>query len=278
MQKSHSRFIGLDGGGTSTKAVALDGSGNILAEAVSGPSNPNNVRCETAARNISAALRNLGLTEHNSDQTAAVLGIAGLATQEITDSLRDALLAELPFLAQTTLNLTHDLAIAHYAAFHERPGLLIIAGTGSACFAKLPSGEWQKASGRGETFDDPGSGFAIAQNAIDLRLLQPPEALDRSSIAALAPRVFALAERSNPVAKGILATEAQQLLELATPLANAFPETLQVSFSGSIFTESNLFREIFLESLENSFPKLELIEQRQASHFAAAEMAQKLDS
>lgn len=275
--KQYTNFIGLDGGGTSTKAVLTDQAGKILAETEVGPSNPNNVGTTNAARHIAAALRDLGFSELNSYQSAVVCGIAGLANPNITASLRSALFSEIPYLAKAKLQLTHDLEIAHYAAFQNQEGLLIIAGTGSACYARFPSGETERISGRSENFDDPGSGYAIAKQAISLRLIPSPRTDNRHDIAALALQILELAQKGNPVARGIISTEVQQLISLVAPLATQFTGSLRVALLGSVLANSSPFRDAFWKGFQDAFPDARLAEVDQSPQYAAADLAKTLN-
>ena len=50
-------YCGWDGGGSTTKTLALDGQGNKIAEAVFGPLNPNGASLETVKQTITDAVQ-----------------------------------------------------------------------------------------------------------------------------------------------------------------------------------------------------------------------------
>jgi len=241
--------IGIDGGGSSTRLLASNQHGKIVAEARSGPSNPSDTSHAQAARSIIATIDAAELETKALRSSRLALGIAGLASEESRCALHSALLELAPWLEQAEVHLTHDLEIAHHAAFSGDPGVLIAAGTGSACYAIDREGQVHRASGRANTFDDPGSGYALAKYAQDMRLIGRSEASDRKSIAALAPRVIELAESENPVALGIIATEAQRLLELATSVFEKLDEDMPFALSGSMLAQESILRRKFLSLL-----------------------------
>lgn len=89
-----------------------------------------------------------------------------------------------------------DLELAHRSAFAEGPGVLLIAGTGSAALARGP--RWARAGGRGPLLGDEGSAFWLGRRWLDgrpdaeaLRLARRPDAV--AAVAALARPILARA-------------------------------------------------------------------------------------
>ena len=258
-----STIIGIDGGGTSTRAIAVDSDGALIGTGRSGPSNPNNTSFESAASAILVAI-DAALCGKNPPTAALCAGIAGIATNKHREQLEAALLQQRPQLAKTKLRITHDLEIAHYAAFEDNPGAVLIAGTGSACYARNAKGEIQQISGR--SHEDPGSGYAIGKQAIQSKLLphpSPPSSelhnsqftlhnsnASRSSIAALAKEVIKMAESGNAEALGILKAEAKRLLQLIEPI----PKDLPIALVGSLIESDTLYRTISIDLIQRRFP------------------------
>ncbi len=269
-----SLYIGVDGGGTHTRAIATNASGKILGSGASSGSNPNNIGFAKAANNILDAIEGTGvsLTEH----TSICMGIAGLATEEQRQELRFQLTEALPLLEKAKLHLTHDLEIAHHAAFQGKPGIILIAGTGSACFAKDKDGKTYRASGRDFHYEDPGSGYAIGKRAIDSKLLLA--AGSRPSIAALAPRVIELAAGGDLKALDVLRLESEHLAKLAKLVYHDFQATEAfptLALSGSILTVESLYRHSVLFELQSALPGVKIVNTTTSSAQAAAELAQK---
>jgi len=130
-------YIGLDGGGTHTRTIAVDAMGRILATANSGGSSP--YHNKEAKRNsheaITAVVENAGATL--ADVTGLVAGFAGL------DEPQDSVWAEeqtaVPGISCPRSHV-NDAVIAHAGALRIQPGIIAIGGTGSIVYGVTESG------------------------------------------------------------------------------------------------------------------------------------------
>ncbi len=157
-------YLGLDGGGTKTECVVLDSSGDIVGQAASGASNPLRVGFGSALQSLKAAaecaLRNAKV---DSPQLASVCaGLAGAGRMKVQH-------AAVVFLATTFpkafTHVTTDLEIALEAAVGDGPGVVLVAGTGSAAYGRNSAGETARAGGHGPWLGDEGSAFDIGRRA-----------------------------------------------------------------------------------------------------------------
>src|SRR3984893_12063817 len=158
-------LIGFDGGGTKTHCVILDAGGKIIGEGRGGPSNP--LRC-----GFDAAFRSL------SEAAAEALKIAGLRTESITGvcaglagaGRRNVVRRVLVFVSRefsrAVVQVTTDFEIALEAAAGQGPGVVLIAGTGSAAYGRNAEGETARAGGYGPWVGDEGSAFEIGRRAV----------------------------------------------------------------------------------------------------------------
>jgi glucosamine kinase len=162
-------IIGIDGGGTKTTSVlcALDGA--ILAEAQGAPANFQIIGIERASHAIldliETCCHSVGCSI--SQIGAVVAGLAGAGRPGDKQSMRDGImdLANTRNLAINNLIVESDARIALEGAFSGKPGLIIIAGTGSIVFGKDENGKIFRAGGWGRLIGDEGSGYAIGQQA-----------------------------------------------------------------------------------------------------------------
>lgn len=143
-----------------------------------------------------------------------------------------------------------DYEIAHSAFFGDGPGVVLVASTGSAAFARGPRGRRARAGGYGPLLGDEGSGFWLGREASrDPRLrraLRLPHPLDLAhagdpvrATAALAPRVLRASGRLRRAAAAHLAALAREAAEGAG-LSGAVPLALH----GSLFRDERLRREV----------------------------------
>jgi N-acetylglucosamine kinase-like BadF-type ATPase len=158
-------FLGIDGGGTKTNAALMNESKEVLAEGEAGPSNPLRVGVETAVSNIIKAIENAcdrgGLII--TDISAATLGLAGVRRRDLRERVRESFCKRLNI--QNTTVLT-DAEIALFGTTTGKPGLVVIAGTGSICLGRNEKGETAISGGWGPLAGDEGGGVGIAQAAL----------------------------------------------------------------------------------------------------------------
>ena len=130
--------IGIDGGGTTTRAVVVDLSGQILASAFSGCASPN--KSANACQNVQAAIREVMAKAGRplADVAALVAGLAGLDSPE--DEVWAEKFTRLPELICPRLHV-NDAVVAHAGALEFRPGIIAIAGTGSIVYGVTEAGE-----------------------------------------------------------------------------------------------------------------------------------------
>jgi glucosamine kinase len=230
-------FLGVDGGGTRTRARVVDDGGRRLGE---GEAGAGNARLGDAGYNevmeaCRAALAAAGLAPSAYGTVHAAFGLAG--TQQEADR-RSVLDRPHPF---ASLVVETDAYAAWLGAFGGGDGAVLILGTGSAGLAVI-GGARHVVGGWGADVADEGSGMAIGRLAIRKALwafdgMAPMTPLAREILtdfdhdpprvvvwaaaarpgdyAAFAPRVFDFAERGDELAIGVVmaaATDAAMLV------------------------------------------------------------------
>lgn len=156
--------LGVDGGGTKTRAVVVDARQTVLGEGEAGPSNPLRVGVGEAAKAVreatERACQNAGV--RRLEIVAAEIGLAGVKRADLRQSMRAAL-AELGI---KSIVIVTDADIALYGATEGKPGLVIIAGTGSICCGVNARGRRACAGGWGPVAGDEGSGSWVARRGL----------------------------------------------------------------------------------------------------------------
>ena len=136
--------IGVDSGGSTTRALAVSLSGERVAYVETGGGNPSHDA--EAGANLREAIRRAG---EGHEVVRVVAGVAGLDRSE-----DEARVAEAAGLACPG-TFVNDATVAHFAAFGEGPGIVSIQGTGSMIAAMLENGRVVKS---GEFFHYAASG------------------------------------------------------------------------------------------------------------------------
>src|SRR5258706_8049587 len=157
-----SLVVAVDGGQSSTLALVATTAGQILGAGSAGPSNhfhePGGPeRLEGALRqSITGALQSADAT---TDQVKYVcLGMTGSKDQarQITEQI----------LPSAAVQSHWDMVTALAGASLTRPGVVVIAGTGSIAYGRREDGRDARAGGWGYLMGDEGSGYAIGRAAL----------------------------------------------------------------------------------------------------------------
>ncbi|WP_433215539.1 N-acetylglucosamine kinase [Dactylosporangium sp. CS-047395] len=235
--------VGVDAGGTASKAVALDEDGTVLGRGAGGPGNPA-ASGPPAARAVGSALRSAlnGLDPAN--VVAGVVGVAGVSA--LADpAIARAFAAEWEALGlRCPIPVVGDAVTAFAAGGDWAAGAVLICGTGAV--AALVDGleTTRVADGLGWLLGDEGSGLWLGLQAVRRavrrwdtplarRVARHSGAADPDELVhwaqalppfgALAPDVCELADAGDPDAGAIVAEAATRLVatldELAAPAA-----------------------------------------------------------
>jgi N-acetylglucosamine kinase-like BadF-type ATPase len=258
--------VGVDGGGTRTRAVVLDGD-RILGEGASGPSNPLRVGIANGAAAIREAIDKAcaAASIDRDDLVAAGVGLAGVRRKDIRTRMRDVLIETLGI---KNIELMTDGEIALYGATDGAPGIVVISGTGSICVGANRQGKHVFAGGWGPVAGDEGSGSWIARRALQAVAQAtdergPKTALTRAAceyfqvavpddlatavyaptvtndrIAGFSKHVIEAARAGDVVARNILADAGRELGKAAVAVIRRLKmehERFQVAFVGGVF-------------------------------------------
>ncbi|MEP6708173.1 MAG: BadF/BadG/BcrA/BcrD ATPase family protein [Pyrinomonadaceae bacterium] len=157
--------VGVDGGGSKTRAVVLDSEQRVVGEGAAGPSNPLRVGITTAATAVRDAVdKASNAASIKRHEIAAIgIGLAGVRRKDIRARMREALSATLGI---KQIELVSDGDIALYGATDGQPGIVVIAGTGSISCGVNRQGKRVCAGGWGPVVGDEGGGSWIARRAL----------------------------------------------------------------------------------------------------------------
>lgn len=158
-------FIGIDGGGSKTSAIVVDGEGKKHGSGLAAGSNHLRIGIEEATRNVERAV-NMALVEAGiaiRQVRHAYCGLAGADHPAHRAEVVDALGV---FFPSGNFTVDSDARVALTAAVGFGSGIVIIAGTGSVAFGRNDQGTEARAGGWGPTLGDEGSGYWIARKGL----------------------------------------------------------------------------------------------------------------
>lgn len=301
-------FLGLDGGGTKTKAVLIDGFAREIARATSGPSNYHSVGQETAQNSLQTAMHQAldRVAATWADVGAIGLGMAGVARPSDYQIIR-ALLARITPVVHTAI--THDAETALVGGIGQRVGAALIAGTGAIAYGINARGQTGRADGWGYLLGDAGSGYWIGREALrataracdgrepqttlpdqilaELDISACSELVPRvyesnltvPQIAALAPSVLSAAQQGDLVAHDILHRAGKQLGRTLCTVIRGLEmadQTFKIVLLGGVLTADSLVRETVVAAAQNCAPNATVIQPQNDAAFGAALLARDL--
>ena len=161
-------FIGIDGGGTRTRAVAARRDLVPLGRGASGPANAATRPLPGVVESVQEAASDALLAAHlgNASPEMVVVGLAGVDSIRNSQPLLHALEA---IFGKGRVLLTSDARIALSGATPDRldaPAVVVIAGTGAIAFGQAEGGATARAGGFGPLLSDEGGGYAVARQGL----------------------------------------------------------------------------------------------------------------
>ncbi|HSB54023.1 MAG TPA: BadF/BadG/BcrA/BcrD ATPase family protein [Gemmatimonadales bacterium] len=266
-------IVGVDAGGTKTSVVVAS-DGGIVARSTGPGAKMRSGRGIGCAATIGEVVRRALAQAGRTRGDILIAGVAGAGREGERDELRQAFRSEA--LAERVI-VTSDTEMALAAAFGDRPGIVITAGTGSMGIARDPYGRMHRAGGYGWQMGDEGSGYALGRAALGAvgraaddrsprteltglllkmtrsesldSLIQWAAAAGPAEVASLAPAVFDAAQQGDTVAAGIMDYAARELAALALKLLPHFgvDERVPVEVAtngGLLFHDGPLYRSV----------------------------------
>lgn len=156
-------YVGIDGGGTKT-AVELRTRGSAAhSRAVFGPLNCNSDRT-AAAKTLTDTLAWLAAQpEGLAGCDGLCIGSAGISNPDAYNFIQDIIRAG----GYTgPLQIVGDQVTALAGALGQPVGTVLIAGTGSICYARTADGREARSGGWGHLIDDEGSAYALGRDIL----------------------------------------------------------------------------------------------------------------
>lgn len=300
-------ILGIDGGGTSTRVVLASRNGEVLGFGRSGPSNYDDVGIEKTRENIKLAVEQAwnksGLPQRPAD--SAFLGMAGVVSDS-DRSIISEITASLGLASMDFVGIDHDIRIALAGGLALKPGIVIIAGTGSSCYGRNAEGQSCRVGGWGYLLDDGGSSYYLGIEAIkavvrsedgrmgsttlaekvlaklgikemqDLmhRIYSPR--MSRTEIASLAPVVLETAQQGDAIAQKIVGdglNELALLVKIAAQRLNLTTAGLNVTAVGGLAHSGDYYKSGLYAAIYSQLPGVQILEPVLSPVFGAALLA-----
>jgi glucosamine kinase len=276
--------LGIDGGGTNTRAVIARGD-VVLGKASGGSIKRLRVGAEEAEANLRVLLRDVLDAAGVAQVDAVSAGIASASLPGVSEWITEVF----GEFGIRNSEVVGDEVIALDAAFQGGAGILQIAGTGSNCIGRTAAGERESAGGYSSTLGDEGSGYWIGLHGIRQALRaydagEPSMILKRVGAAwgtttleelvnhgnevpgpdfsALAPIISTAAEEGDAVATRVLLQAAADLADYILLVRHklrqrySLVEEVPVAWTGSVLEKIGMVRARLTDILKQAAPNM----------------------
>jgi N-acetylglucosamine kinase-like BadF-type ATPase len=283
------RFVlGIDGGGTGTRAAIMTDEGRVCGLGSSGPSNYSDVGVDNTRDNLREAVTEARRAcDLPAEPFAAVfLGLGGVASHTDREIIR-GLAQDLELAPRDRVGVDHDIRIALAGGLSGRPGIVLIAGTGSSCYGRNSAGESWRSGGWGPLVADEGSGYWLGIEGIkaavrafdgrgpstmllpqvqarlalpamdDLLHLLYVRGVSRKEIAALAPLVTQAAAAGDVAAIGIVERGCAELADCVLAVAERLGLVkggCELALTGGLFRAGEIITQPLREAVTSRIP------------------------
>ena len=264
-------YIGIDGGGSKTKFICYNQAGQECGAATT-------IGTYCAQDGIDAVLSRLkdGIFQCLPEETTDVLigfGMPAYGENRELDTLAAQEIREA--FCPMRIHIDNDAAIGWAGSLAMKPGISVVAGTGSIAYGRDASGKTERCGGWHEFFSDEGSGYWLGKQLLQLfsqqsdgrlektilydlvrkeleleddfdiiTLVNQRYARSRKDTAALQKILFEAARMGDPHAIACYDRASEELSKLIVTTLNKldFPKKVSISYQGGLFAIPDLIR------------------------------------
>lgn len=276
-------YLGIDGGGTVSKAAVADSQGNIVCRVSGDTINFYAVGMSCAKENLSEIIKRINIAMGEEVKYSSVcIGNSALDSQadsELTNEFINGV------IECENAVMHSDLYVALSAAEEKGNVCLAICGTGSMAIGRCTDGTVVTKGGWGHIIGDEGSAYSISINALkyacilydcgkstlifdgakeyfgvtDFKQIIDKIYTDapKSYIAGFAKVVGDLA-CEDFVAKSVIVNEAQGFSKTVISLIKSVKDVSCLKLYGGVFKNNELFTNTFMQDIHELYPELNI--------------------
>lgn len=273
--------MGIDGGGTYTKAVVADEKGIVLCNAKGGSINFYSIGMTESRQNLKRLVEQIYSEIGNVHFESVFIGCSALddwANEEIITELCDGI------VNADVIRMNSDVYVAFMASACDS---IVICGTGSMALGKACDGTLVAKGGWGHILGDEGSGYSIALRALRHSCYCADhgytDAFERSLceyfgvsstrqvidvvyaentkkdfIAGYGSVIGRLADNGDSTAAEIIESEAFCLADTAISLFDGNRNICSLALYGGVFVNCRAFKACFCESIALHYPDMKI--------------------
>ena len=274
-------YMGIDGGGTYTKAMVADEKGVILCNAKGGSINFYSIGMSESRQNLNDIIEQVYAEIGRINFDGVFIGCSALddwATEEIITELCDGI------INADVIRMNSDVYVALMASACDS---IVICGTGSMALGKTADGKIVAKGGWGHILGDEGSGYSIALKALKhscycydhsyndvfegslceyFGVSSTRQVIDvvyaentrKDFIAGYGSVIGKLADEGDSTAIEIIESEAFCLADTVISLFDSNRNICSLALYGGVFVNCKAFKACFCESVALHYPDIKI--------------------
>ena len=279
-------LIGIDGGGTHSRLLAVDLTGKVIGSSRGNSTSVESNPVSVVKQHLSELLQAFSLKHDRTltDCAALCLGTSGMDTEASKRQL-EHMLSTLQLNCPTMV--VNDADIALHANTRGKPGIILISGTGSICYGVNRQGDTCRVGGFGYILGDEGSSYWVARKGLSaalhahdrtgpstrllndfckaLHIQEIEEVIDfvyqknKSALGKVSYVVTEASQNGDEVAMGIMVEAREELLKMIRTVAAQLgmtSETMPLLLGGSFLLASQWLKDGIQAGLMETLPNL----------------------
>lgn len=302
--KNAGRFIGIDGGGTHSKAVMVDRTLQVIRRTEGDCLNYYSICFDRARENFRMLIERLLDGDDLSNIQGVFIGMSAIDREETSEVVARFAGDLFP---NARIYMHSDLYIALMSLTLGEPGIILVSGTGTMALAVDAQGREYLAGGYGYLLGDQGSAFSIAEAALRLALkafdgvarktalqeamlshFQLRDHRDiikkvytsdnpRKCISSFAVEVTSAAMKGDDGAMRVLCESARYLADVTTSLIRQIDSSCldRIGIYGGVFENDGIVNRLYRDYMAKSYPALRIERPCIPSELGAAIAAMK---
>ncbi len=274
-------IIGVDGGGTHSRLIAVRTDGTVVAAGTGGGVNYNAISMKIARERLYDAVCALLTQAQETEYEAISLGMSAL-DGPADEQLINAFAADR--FDPERLEMDSDVYMALIGATMGAPGVMVVSGTGAMIVVLDHEGRIHSSAGWGYRLGDPGSAYGVAIQGIQavmavwegngtptamtdsalnffhadgkrelLEKIYAPDC-EPSRIAQFAREVLSQALRGDATAKHVVDKNVEYLAVQTARMLQHCPEKKVVNLYGGMFEHNEWIRKAFYNRMTELVP------------------------
>lgn len=208
-------ILGIDGGGTKTAFLLCDTQGNVKKQCITSALHYQQIGFDGVAKLLKEYIGKICSDEQGRKcyLHAACIGVPGYGESlEATNTLKQIVTDCVPCACE----IVNDVKLAWAGSLACKPGICVLAGTGSMAFAVDTEGRDYRSGGWGQYFGDEGSAFWIGLQACNIFSKMSDRRCERSNLYELIKKHYSLNRDFDLIDRVLQATDSRcEIAQLA---------------------------------------------------------------